>query len=58
VRGANAQIQYVGAAPGYISGLLQINVYMPTDINFGSDVPLLVSFGGFSSQFQVSLAVK
>jgi uncharacterized protein (TIGR03437 family) len=58
VRGANAQIQYVGAAPGYISGLLQINVYVPTDINFGSDVPLLVNFGSYSSQFQVSLAVK
>jgi uncharacterized protein (TIGR03437 family) len=58
VRGANAQIQYVGAAPGYISGLLQINVYVPTDINFGNDVPLLVRFGDYSSQFQVSLAVK
>jgi uncharacterized protein (TIGR03437 family) len=58
IRGANAQIQYAGAAPGYVAGLLQINVYVPTSINFGSDVPLFVNFGAFSTQFQVSLAVQ
>jgi uncharacterized protein (TIGR03437 family) len=58
IRGANATVEYAGAAPGFISGLLQINVQVPTSINFGSDVPLFLTVGAFSSQLGVTMAVQ
>lgn len=58
VRGTPANVIYAGAAPGYVAGLLQVNVVVPTTIDFGNNAPLLVSVGANSSQFQVSVAVK
>jgi uncharacterized protein (TIGR03437 family) len=36
IRGQDAQVQYAGAAPGYVSGLIQVNVQVPTSISFGN----------------------
>jgi uncharacterized protein (TIGR03437 family) len=58
IRGANAAIQFVGAAPGFVSGALQVNVLVPTSIDFGSSVPLFLSVGGQSSQYNVTIAVQ
>src|SRR5689334_19274217 len=58
IRGADATVLYAGAAPGYISGLMQINVQVPTTIDFGNSVPLTLSIGGQASQFNVTIAVK
>jgi len=58
VRGQPATVLYAGAAPGFVSGLLQINVIVPTTINFGSDVPLFLAAGTTQSQLQLSMAVK
>ena len=58
IRGVTAQTQFIGAAPGYVNGLLQINAYVPTSIDFGDHVPLSVSVGSFSTQNNVTLAVK
>lgn len=58
VRGAPAQVLYAGAAPGYIAGLIQINIVVPTTIDFGSNVPLSITIGNKSSQLGVSAAVK
>jgi uncharacterized protein (TIGR03437 family) len=38
--------------------MLQVNVQVPTTINFGNLVPLSLTVGNYSSQFQVSIAVK
>jgi len=51
-----AQVQYAGAAPGYVSGLLQVNVQVPTTINFGNLIPLSLMVGSYTSQLQVSIA--
>jgi uncharacterized protein (TIGR03437 family) len=58
IRGEPATVAWAGAAPGYVSGLLQIDVIVPTTINFGSDVPLFLTVGTTQSQLQLSMAVK
>ena len=58
IRGQNAPVQYAGAAPGYVSGLLQVNVQVPTTINFGNLIPLSLTVGSYTSQLQVSIAAR
>jgi uncharacterized protein (TIGR03437 family) len=58
IRGENATTQFVGAAPGFVNGLIQINVFIPTTIDFGSHVPLVVTVGTYTTQDNVTIAVK
>jgi len=58
IRGVDARVTYAGAAPGLISGALQVNVEVPTTIDFGNSVPLSLNVGGQSSQLNVTIAVK
>ena len=58
IRGVGATVQYAGAAPDYVSGLLQVNVVVPTSIDFGNLVPLTLTVGPFSSQLDVTIALK
>jgi uncharacterized protein (TIGR03437 family) len=58
IRGQDAQVKYAGAAPGYVSGLLQVNVVVPITINFGNLIPLSLMVGNYTSQLQVSIAAK
>jgi uncharacterized protein (TIGR03437 family) len=58
IRGVDATVLYAGAAPGYVSGLMQVNARVPDSINFGNSVPLTVLVGGQASQFNVTIAVK
>ncbi len=58
IRGVDATVQYAGAAPGYVSGLLQVNVVVPDSIDFGNLVPLTLAVGPFASQLDVTIAVK
>jgi uncharacterized protein (TIGR03437 family) len=41
-----------------VSGLLQINVIVPTSIDFGSHVPLSLTIGNYSSQDNVTIAIQ
>jgi uncharacterized protein (TIGR03437 family) len=58
IRGVDAAVQYAGAAPMYVSGLLQVNVTVPTSIDFGNLVPLMLNVGNFGSQLDVTIALK
>jgi uncharacterized protein (TIGR03437 family) len=58
IRGVDAQVLYAGAAPGYVSGLLQINVVVPTGIDFGDHLPLRLNIGNYSSQLDISIVGK
>jgi uncharacterized protein (TIGR03437 family) len=58
IRGVDAVVQYAGAAPTYVSGLLQVNVVVPTSIDFGNLVPLMLNLGSFGSQPDVTIALK
>ena len=52
------QTNYTGAAPGLISGAVQINAQVPAGVTPGPSVPLTVTIGGVSAQTGVTLAVK
>src|SRR5579862_1484811 len=58
IGGLRCQTNYAGAAPGLVSGLLQVNAQIPAGVTPGPSVPLLVTIGDVSSQPGVTLAVK
>jgi uncharacterized protein (TIGR03437 family) len=58
IGGLDATVQYAGAAPGNIPGLIQINVVVPTGVAVGSSVPVSVTIGSSTSQSGVTLAVQ
>ena len=58
IGGEEGEVLYAGAAPGFVSGLLQINVRVPIGIAAGPLVPVAVNIGGFSSQAGVTVAVR
>jgi uncharacterized protein (TIGR03437 family) len=58
IGGYPSTVQYVGGAPGYMPGLLQINAIVPAEVQPGSNVPFQITIGGVSSQASVTLAVR
>jgi uncharacterized protein (TIGR03437 family) len=56
--GIECQTNYAGAAPGLISGAVQINAQVPAGVTPGPNVPLTVTIGGVSAQTGVTLAVN
>ena len=58
VGGNVATVLYAGEAPGYTSGLQQINVLIPADSATGPSVPLRLIVGGFNTQSGVTLAIQ
>jgi uncharacterized protein (TIGR03437 family) len=58
IGGQPATVQYAGAAPGYMPGVLQINAQMSPGVQAGSNVPVHITISGVSSQDGVTLAVR
>jgi uncharacterized protein (TIGR03437 family) len=58
IGGLEARVLYAGAAPGLVSGVLQVNVQVPAQVTAGSAVPVVVRVGDYESQAQVTMAVK
>jgi uncharacterized protein (TIGR03437 family) len=57
IDGKPAAISFVGQAPGLVSGVLQLNVVVPTTAATGA-VSLTVSVGGNTSQSGVTVSLK
>jgi len=57
IGGDTAEILYAGAAPGEISGMLQVNCRVPKQISPGISIPLLLTVGEATSS-PVTVAVK
>jgi len=57
INGQSATVAFAGEAPGFISGVLQLNVIIPLTISPGT-VPIQVSVGGKSSPNVVTVSVK
>jgi uncharacterized protein (TIGR03437 family) len=53
-----SEIFYAGAAPGLVSGLLQINARVPLDAPSGPRVPLVIRIGDVYSHFGVTVAIE
>jgi uncharacterized protein (TIGR03437 family) len=57
IGGVPATLQYYGAAPGELAGVMQLNVQIPSNIPSG-EIPVSVSVGGNSSQSGVTVSVR
>lgn len=55
--GLPCQLEYEGAAPGLVSGVLQINARVPVGLASGSAVPVQISIGSVTSSL-VTVAVE
>jgi uncharacterized protein (TIGR03437 family) len=58
IGGVNAPVQFAGASPGSVFGLVQINASIPQTVTPGPAVPLTVSIGGVVAQPGVTVAVS
>ncbi|HXI41833.1 MAG TPA: hypothetical protein VNH83_17745, partial [Bryobacteraceae bacterium] len=58
IGGVQAEVQYAGAAPDLVAGVLQVNARIPIGIATGPDVPILLDVDGFKSQADLTLAVQ
>jgi len=57
IGGQPATVSFYGEAPGLVSGVMQLNVQIPTNVPSGS-LPIWVSVGGNTSQNGVTVAVQ
>jgi uncharacterized protein (TIGR03437 family) len=57
IDGRPAEVQYAGAAPGQVAGLMQVNVRIPADASSGN-VPILIQVGDAQSQAGMTVAVQ
>jgi uncharacterized protein (TIGR03437 family) len=57
VGGQAANYTFAGEAPGFVSGVLQLNVQIPPTVGTG-DLPIIVSIGSNASQTGVTVSVK
>jgi len=55
---AQATVVYSGAAPGFSSGLQQINIQVPPGAPTGLNVPIHFVVGGVSTQAGVTVAIR
>ena len=58
IGGLPCQVNYAGAAPGFVSGLLQINAQIPGGVTPGPGVPVQIGIGANTSPVTVTLAVQ
>jgi uncharacterized protein (TIGR03437 family) len=58
IGGLACQINYAGAAPGLVAGVVQINALVPPGVAPGANVPVEVTIGGVKAQAGVTLAVQ
>ncbi len=56
--GLPCQLNFEGAAPGLVSGVLQINAQVPAGLSPGSSVPIQVRIGSATSSATVTVAVQ
>jgi uncharacterized protein (TIGR03437 family) len=58
IGGQPAEVQYVGSAPGFVSGALQVNVLIPPDAPSGGAVPIVMRVGNIANQGLTTIAVQ
>jgi uncharacterized protein (TIGR03437 family) len=58
IGGIPANVVYKGSAPGYVSGLMQVNIEIPATAPTGGAVPLVVTVGTATTQPNVTIAVQ
>lgn len=57
IGGRAATVHYAGSAPGFVAGVMQLNIAIPSDAPSGS-LPVVIGVGGINSQSSVTVAVR
>jgi uncharacterized protein (TIGR03437 family) len=57
IGGISATVQYAGTAPGQVAGLMQVNVQIPSGVQPGGYVPVVLQVGDRASGSAVWIAV-
>ncbi len=57
IGGQNAVVQYAGAAPQLVAGILQVNVLVPVDAPSGNQ-PIVLTVGKFSSPAGCTISIR
>jgi len=57
VAGLPATVEYAGSAPGFVYGVMQVNVRIPAAAPSGAQ-PIVINIGTFSTQAGVTVAVQ
>jgi len=57
IGGTPAAVQFAGQAPNTVAGVMQINAQVPSGLQPGDAVPVLVQVGSVSTQAGVTVAV-
>jgi uncharacterized protein (TIGR03437 family) len=58
IGGKPADVKWIGGGPGFVAGVLQINIQVPDDVPTGGAVPIVVRIGERDSQAGVTMAVN
>ncbi len=58
VGGLPATVTFAGAAPGLVTGVIQVNVQIPQGVAPGNSVPVTISIGSTSSPIGTTIAVQ
>lgn len=58
IGGASAQVQYAGAAPGLVAGVLQVNCVVPQSVSPAESVPVQLTVGNATSPAGVTMAIQ
>ena len=57
ISGTNAKVSYAGAAPGFLTGIFQINAVIPPNVFTDDEIPIVIEVGGQTSQAALSVAL-
>ena len=57
IGGLKAVVQYAGGAPGFVAGLMQVNLIVPPNVISGLAVPVVLTIGGVTSQANITIAI-
>jgi len=58
VGGVPATVLYAGAAPGIVSGVMQVNLQIPAGAPSGTAVPLAITVGSTTTQAGITVSVQ
>ncbi len=58
IGGVAAEVQYAGAAPSLVAGVMQVNAVVPAGAPVGSAVPVVLTVGGVSSPASATVAIR
>jgi uncharacterized protein (TIGR03437 family) len=57
IGGLAAEVLYAGSAPSLVSGAVQVNVRVPSDVGAGAAIPLSLTVDGLGSQEGITVSV-